>query len=144
MSHPGSKNYLLLRITRVHPRFLWASFAPFLYSILSIIVRLFALFRFGHCIICPFTNYGFWKPLWHLQTVNHKPFHTPKLWLIRKWYKLCMSLLQMTQNLCALSKSLFTTFTSFRTLTSRAITSSQHKSLLINWVQNKRHKSESI
>ena len=28
----------------------------------------FCLFSFGHCIVCPSTIYGFWLPLWYLQT----------------------------------------------------------------------------
>ena len=29
----------------------------------------FSLFSFGHCIVCPFSIYGFWFPLWYLQTL---------------------------------------------------------------------------
>ena len=29
---------------------------------------LFVLFLFGHCIVCP-SIYGFWLPIWYLQTV---------------------------------------------------------------------------
>ena len=25
-------------------------------------------FYFGHCVVCPSSSYGFWLPLWHLQT----------------------------------------------------------------------------
>jgi hypothetical protein len=26
-------------------------------------------FSFGHCVVCPSTIYGFWLPLWYLQTL---------------------------------------------------------------------------
>jgi hypothetical protein len=26
-------------------------------------------FSFGHCIVCPSSIYGFWLPLWYLQTI---------------------------------------------------------------------------
>ena len=29
---------------------------------------LLSFFYFGHCVICPSSIYGFWLPLWHLQT----------------------------------------------------------------------------
>jgi hypothetical protein len=25
-------------------------------------------FSFGHCVVCPFSSYGFWLPHWYLQT----------------------------------------------------------------------------
>ena len=33
------------------------------------VVSLFVLFSFGHCVVCPSSVYGFWLPLWYLQTV---------------------------------------------------------------------------
>jgi hypothetical protein len=29
----------------------------------------FCPFTFGHCVVCPSSNYGFWLPLWYLQTL---------------------------------------------------------------------------
>jgi hypothetical protein len=29
----------------------------------------FCPFSFGHCVVCPSLIYGFWLPLWHLQTL---------------------------------------------------------------------------
>ena len=29
----------------------------------------FCTFSFGHCVVCPSSIYGFWLPLWHLQTL---------------------------------------------------------------------------
>ena len=29
----------------------------------------FCPFSFGHCVVCPSSIYGFWLPLWHLQTL---------------------------------------------------------------------------
>ena len=35
----------------------------------------FCTFSFGHCVVCPSTKYGFWLPLWYLQTLlMHQPF----------------------------------------------------------------------
>ena len=48
--------------------------------VLSIVVCPFVLFSFGHCVVCSSSIYGFWLPLWHLQTL---------LWLFRnRNYKL--------------------------------------------------------
>jgi hypothetical protein len=30
---------------------------------------LFVLFLFGHCVVCSSSIYGFWLPLWYLQTL---------------------------------------------------------------------------
>ena len=29
----------------------------------------FCTFSFGHCVVCPSSKYGFWLPLWYLQTL---------------------------------------------------------------------------
>jgi len=29
----------------------------------------FCTFSFGHCVVCPSSMYGFWLPLWYLQTL---------------------------------------------------------------------------
>jgi hypothetical protein len=29
----------------------------------------FCPFSFGHCVVCPSSIYGFWLPLWYLQTL---------------------------------------------------------------------------
>jgi hypothetical protein len=29
----------------------------------------FCTFSFGHCVVCPFSIYGFWLPIWYLQTL---------------------------------------------------------------------------
>ena len=29
----------------------------------------FCLFSFGYCVVCPSSIYGFWLPLWYLQTL---------------------------------------------------------------------------
>ena len=43
-------------------------------SVLQVIGRLFVLFRFDHCIVCLSSIYGFWLPLWYLQTLLVDPF----------------------------------------------------------------------
>ena len=30
----------------------------------------FCIFSFGHCVVCSFSIYGFWLPLWYLQTLH--------------------------------------------------------------------------
>ena len=30
----------------------------------------FCPFSFGHCVVCPSSIYGFWLPLWYLQTLH--------------------------------------------------------------------------
>jgi hypothetical protein len=30
----------------------------------------FCPFSFGHCVVCPSSIYGFWLPLWYLQTLQ--------------------------------------------------------------------------
>jgi hypothetical protein len=37
--------------------------------VLWIVVCPFVLFLFGHCVFCPSSIYGFWLPLWYLQTL---------------------------------------------------------------------------
>jgi hypothetical protein len=59
------------RSTWVHSRFLMGIVLLYLYFYVS-----FCPFSFGHCVFCPFPNYGFWLPLWYLQTL-----------LIRKVFK---------------------------------------------------------
>ena len=40
------------------------------YSIFSFICMLsFCTFSFGHCVVCSSSIYGFWLPLWYLQTL---------------------------------------------------------------------------
>ena len=34
----------------------------------------FCTFSFGHCVVCSSSIYGFWLPLWHLQTLHVKLF----------------------------------------------------------------------
>jgi len=36
----------------------------FVYRCLS-----FCAFSFGHCVVCSSSRYGFWLPLWYLQTL---------------------------------------------------------------------------
>ena len=47
----------------------------------------FCTFSFGHCVVCPSSMYGCWKPSWYLQTIlippiNHKslPFQNVFWW----------------------------------------------------------------
>ena len=65
-----SQNFLPLRSTWVHPVFvcrvritrslvLWVCFAGRCLS--------FCTFSWGHCVVCSWSIYGFWLPLWHLQ-----------------------------------------------------------------------------
>ena len=62
---------LPFRSTWVHPRFKWGScysissfYACFVDRCLS-----FCTFSFDHCVFCSFSVYGFWLPLWYLQTL---------------------------------------------------------------------------
>ena len=66
-------------------RSLFCSFVIFLFAItLSVLLRFtdsvypfgifklflsFCHFSFGHCVVCPSSIYGFWLPLWYLQTL---------------------------------------------------------------------------
>ena len=39
----------------------------------------FCPFSFGHCVVCPSLIYGFWLPLWYLQTLfNYVSLHYRK------------------------------------------------------------------
>ena len=40
-----------------------------LYVCLSIVVCPFVFFSLGHCVVCSSSIYGFWLPLWYLQTL---------------------------------------------------------------------------
>jgi len=44
----------------------------------------FCTFSFGHCVVCSSSIYGFWLPLWHLQTLL---IYFVKIWVncINKW-----------------------------------------------------------
>jgi hypothetical protein len=35
----------------------------------------FCSFSFGHCVVCPSLIYGFWLPLWYLQTLPRYYVH---------------------------------------------------------------------
>jgi len=48
-----------VRITRYLVLFVY-----FIFRCLS-----FCTFSFGHCVVCPSSIYGFWLPLWYLQTL---------------------------------------------------------------------------
>ena len=37
----------------------------------------FCTFSFGHCVVCSFSKYRFWLPLWYLQTLLPKGFNMP-------------------------------------------------------------------
>jgi hypothetical protein len=61
---------LHFRSARVHPRFL------VLFVLLNLVYVCFAdrclsfcPFSFGHCVVCSSSIYGFWLPLWYLQTL---------------------------------------------------------------------------
>ena len=44
----------------------------FLWSVDRCLFFMF-FFSFGHCVLCPCSIYGFWFPLWYLQTVLTLP-----------------------------------------------------------------------
>ena len=44
----------------------------------------FCTFSFGHCVVCSSSIYGFWLPLWYLQTLLVTPLHIYRLWR-RTW-----------------------------------------------------------
>ena len=48
----------------------------------------FCPFSFGHYVVCPSSIYGFWLPLWYLQTPP-LPFSTP-WWQVQRFYILHM------------------------------------------------------
>ena len=43
----------------------------------------FCTFSFGHCVVCSSSIYGFWLPLWYLQTLlaNNAVFVLFNIWL---------------------------------------------------------------
>jgi hypothetical protein len=34
----------------------------------------FGAFSFGHCVVCSSSIFGFWLPLWYLQTLLDLPY----------------------------------------------------------------------
>ena len=43
----------------------------------------FCTFSFGHCDVCSSSIYGFWLPLWYLQTLLNAKCQLESLWLMR-------------------------------------------------------------
>ena len=60
---------LPFRSTRVHPR-VRVTRSLVLYVCFVDHCLSFCLFSFGHCVVCS-SIYGFWLPLWYLQTLLH-------------------------------------------------------------------------
>ena len=60
--------FVTVSLTSFYPSFWWGP----CYSIFGFMCMFcgsfFVLFSFGHCIVCP-SIYGFWLPLWYLQTL---------------------------------------------------------------------------
>jgi hypothetical protein len=44
----------------------------------------FCTFSFGHCVVCSSSIYGFWLPLWYLQTLLNKRFYVCNCFVF-KW-----------------------------------------------------------
>ena len=40
----------------------------------------FCTFSFGHCVVCSSSIYGFWFPLWYLQTLLNYKKYCKRLW----------------------------------------------------------------
>ena len=41
----------------------------------------FCTFSFDHCVVCSSSIYGFWLPLWYLQTLLFSHTHTRNSWI---------------------------------------------------------------
>jgi hypothetical protein len=41
----------------------------------------FCTFSFDHCVFCSSSIYGFWLPLWYLQTLHFSHTHTRNSWI---------------------------------------------------------------
>ena len=57
--------------TQVHPRFqLEVRVAQYLVLCICFVYHCFSIcpLSFGHCVVFPSSNYGFWSSLWYLQT----------------------------------------------------------------------------
>jgi hypothetical protein len=54
-----------------HPVFseVRVNISSFLCNVLQIVACSYVLFLFGNCVVCPSAIYGFWLPLWYLQTL---------------------------------------------------------------------------
>ena len=66
-------NYLPFRSIRVHPRFLSeVRVTRSLVLCVCFVDRClsFCLFSFDHCVLCSYSIYEFWLPLWYLQTLT--------------------------------------------------------------------------
>ena len=60
--------------------------------------RSFCFLSFGHCIVCPSSDYGFWLPLWYFQAFRHCivcPSSIYGFWL-PLWYLQAFSVLLFT------------------------------------------------
>jgi hypothetical protein len=68
------RNCLPFRSTWVHPGFSGVRVTRSLVLYLCFVDRClsFCTFSFGHCVICSSSIYGFWLPLWYLQTLLDK------------------------------------------------------------------------
>jgi hypothetical protein len=42
----------------------------------------FCTFSFGHCVVCSSSTYGFWLPLWYLQTLLNNLGKYTQIWLL--------------------------------------------------------------
>jgi hypothetical protein len=64
-------NCLPFRSIRVHPRLIGVRVTRSLVLYVCFVDRclFFCTFCFGHCVVCSSSIYGFWLPLWYLQTL---------------------------------------------------------------------------
>jgi hypothetical protein len=62
---------LLLLQTR-HRDYHWHRRCVLIIIHMWIFVKLGQCFSFGYCVVCPSLIYGFWLPLWYLQTFSFK------------------------------------------------------------------------
>jgi len=71
---------VFFKVLRSHPPYNWSrhDITDILFNVILSDHNLFlCLFSFGHCSLCP-VIYGFWLPLWYLQTYEK----TYDLWLL--------------------------------------------------------------
>ena len=46
----------------------------------------FCSFSFGHCVVCPSSIYGFWLPLWYIQTLFLMKLFTWVFWALYNYF----------------------------------------------------------
>ena len=97
----------------------------------------FCTFSFGHCVVCSSSIYGFWLPLWYLQTLLIK---FEMIWFrtrFKSWTRIAQISICLTHHAEILTRTLNNfVFTNFYVQTYAQWCQKTHLTLWVSWAKN--------